>query len=161
VKATGQISTSSGTSLAAPLVTSLVAGILQRYPDLNNKEVISLLKQTSSQANRPDNLLGYGIPNFQAVVNFQEHIPQTDPFEIFPNPLADDTLTISPFSPDLIDSCDIEIISSHGQVLGRVTARFDWLNRTYKADLSGLASGVYYIRVFTEKRRHTFKLVKL
>ncbi|MEX1238668.1 MAG: S8 family peptidase [Cyclobacteriaceae bacterium] len=161
VKATGQISTSSGTSLAAPLVTSLVAGILQRYPDLNNKEVISLLKQTSSQANHPDNLLGYGIPNFQAVVNFQEHIPQTDPFEIFPNPLADDTLTISPFSPDLIDSCDIEIISSHGQVLGRVTARFDWLNRTYKADLSGLASGVYYIRVFTEKRRHTFKLVKL
>lgn len=161
VKATGQISTSSGTSLAAPLVTSLVAGILQRYPDLTSKEVINLLKQTSSQANKPDNLLGYGIPNFQAVVNFQEHIPQKEPFEIFPNPLVEDTLTISPFSPDLIDSCEIEVISSQGQVLGRVTARFDWLNHTYKADLSGLASGVYYIRVFSEKRQHTFKLVKL
>lgn len=161
VKATGQMSTSSGTSLAAPLVTSLVAGILQRYPDLGSKDVISLLRQTSSQANTPDNLLGYGVPNFQAVVNFQEHIPQTDPFEIFPNPLAQDTLTISPFDPNLVDSCEIEIISSQGQRLGRVTARFDWLNRTYKADLSGLVSGIYYIRVLSEKRRHTFKLVKL
>jgi len=161
VKASGQISTSSGTSLAAPLVTSLVAGILQRYPDLTSKEVINLLKQTSSQAANPDNLLGYGIPNFQAVVNFQEHLPQTDPFEIFPNPLARDTLNISPFDPNVIDSCQIEIVSLQGQILGSVTARFDWLNRTYKADLSTLASGVYYIRVFSEKRRHTFKLVKL
>lgn len=161
VKATGQMSTSSGTSLAAPLVTSLVAGIMQRYPDLGSKDVISLLRQTSSQANTPDNLLGYGVPNFQAVVNFQEHIPQTDPFEIFPNPLAQDTLTISPFDPNLVDSCEIEIISSQGQRLGRVTARFDWLNRTYKADLSGLVPGIYYIRVLSEKRRHTFKLVKL
>lgn len=161
VKASGQISTASGTSLAAPLVTSLAAGILQRYPDLNNREVITVLRQTASQAGNPDNLLGYGIPNFQAVVNYQEHIPQTNPFEIFPNPLAEDTLIISPFDPAVIDSCEIEIVSSQGQILGRVTARFDWLKRTYKADLSTLSSGVYYIRVLAEKRRHTFKLVRL
>lgn len=161
VKANGQISTSSGTSLAAPLVTSLAAGILQRYPQLTNKEVITLLKQTASQAAKPDNLLGYGIPNFQAVVNFQEHNPQTMAFEIFPNPLLDDTLTISPFDPNLIDSCEIQVISSQGQIVGSDVAFFDWLNRTYKTDMSGLASGIYYIRVFWEKRRHTFKLIKL
>jgi subtilisin family serine protease len=161
VKASGQISTSSGTSLAAPLITSLAAGVWQRYPDLTNKEVIALLKQTASQANNPDNLLGYGIPNFQAVVNFQEQTPQLAEFEIFPNPLVDDTLTISPFDPGVIETCDIEIISAHGQVLGRDTAHFNWLNRNYKTDMSGLASGIYYIRVFHEKRRHTFRLVKL
>ena len=161
VKASGQISTSSGTSLAAPLITSLAAGVWQRYPDLTNKEVIALLKQTASQANNPDNLLGYGIPNFQAVVNFQEQTPQLAEFEIFPNPLVDDTLTISPFDPGVIETCDIEIISAHGRVLGRDTAHFNWLNRNYKTDMSGLASGIYYIRVFHEKRRHTFRLVKL
>jgi serine protease AprX len=161
VKSNGQISTASGTSLAAPLVTSLAAGIWQRYPDLSNKEIIALLKQTSSQANNPDNLLGYGIPNFQAVVNYKEETPQARAFEIFPNPLRDDTLTIRPMDPDLIDSCEIEIISPHGQILGGDTARFDWLNRTYKTDLSGLASGIYYIRVFWEKKRYTFKLLKL
>lgn len=161
VKGNGQISTASGTSLAAPLVTSLAAGLVQRYPDLTSREIMTLLKQTASQATRPDNLLGYGIPNFQAVVNFQERVPQTSVFEIFPNPLKDDTLTISPNDPTLIDSCEIEIITAQGQSLGREMARFDWLNRNYRANLSGLASGIYYVRVFAEKRRYTFRLVKL
>jgi subtilisin family serine protease len=47
VRETGQISSVSGTSLAAPLVTSLVAGILQRYQELTSSQVISLLKHTS------------------------------------------------------------------------------------------------------------------
>lgn len=161
VKSSGQISTASGTSLAAPLVTSLAAGVMQRYPDLTSKEIIELLRQTSSQATNPDNLLGYGIPNFQAVVNYQEQTPQSRVFEIFPNPLRDDTLTVSPFDPNLIDSCEIEIVSGLGQLLGRDTVHFDWLNRTYKTDMSGLAAGIYYIRVFSEKRRYTFKLLKL
>jgi serine protease AprX len=161
IKSNGLISTSSGTSLAAPLITSLTAGILQRYPNLTNKEVIDLLKKTSSQANNPDNLLGYGIPDFVALVNYQEHVPQTHVFEIFPNPLVDDTLTISALGPDLMDSCEIEIISAQGQILARNTVHFNWLNRSYKTNLSGLTSGIYYIRVFSHERRYTFKLLKL
>ena len=161
VKASGQISTASGTSLAAPLVTSLAAGVLQRYPELGNKEVIALLKITASQAKNPDNLIGYGIPNFKAVVNYQDRVAQTMPFEIYPNPLTDDTLTISPYDPDIVDSCEVEIISSQGQILGRGAVQFDWLNRTYRTDLSAMAPGIYFIRIHSEKRRHTFKLVKL
>lgn len=161
IKSNGQMGTSSGTSLSAPLITSLVAGILQRYPDLTNKEIIALLKATSSQANHPDNLLGYGIPNFVAVVNYQEYMPQTNPFEIYPNPVRDDTLTISPLDPDVIDSCRIEIISAQGQILARDMVHFNWLNRTFKTDMSAFSSGIYYIRVFSQQRRYTFKLVKL
>ncbi|HEU5146664.1 MAG TPA: S8 family serine peptidase [Chryseosolibacter sp.] len=161
VKASGQISTASGTSLAAPLITSLVAGVMQQYPELTNKEIIALLQATASQANNPDNLLGYGIPNFQAVVHYQERIAQNSPFEIYPNPLEDDTLTISPFDPEMVESCEVEIISSQGQIVGSGTVRFDWLNRTYQADLSGMAPGIYFVRIHSAKRRHTFKLVKL
>jgi hypothetical protein len=162
VKANGQISTASGTSLAAPLVTSLAAGILQRYPELSAKEVISLLRQTASQANNPDNLLGYGIPNFQAVVNFREQTAQEHPFELYPNPLKeDDTLTISPVDPEVFASCQLEVVSSQGQLLASHNVQFDWLNPTYKADLSRLAAGLYYIRVMSEKRKYTFKVVKL
>jgi hypothetical protein len=161
VNASGVISTASGTSLAAPLVTSLAAGIMQRYPDLTNKQVMDLIKKTASQAANPDNLLGFGIPNFVAVVNYQEHMPQTNDFEIFPNPVTDDTLTISPLDPNLIDSCQVEIISAQGQTLVRGTVQFNWFNRTYKTDMSSLAAGIYYIRVFSEQRRYTFKVVKL
>ena len=161
VKATGQISTASGTSLSAPLVTSLVAGVMERYPDLSGKEVTSLLRRTASQSNNPDNLLGYGIPNFQAVVNYQERSSQMRPFEVFPNPLKDDTLTVSPSDPDVIESCIIEIVSSQGLVLQKGTVRFDWLNRNYQMNLSGYPAGIYFIRVFAEKRRYSFRVVKL
>lgn len=160
IRSNGQVSTSSGTSLAAPLVTSLATGVWQRYPELTNNEVISLLKETASQATHPDNLLGYGIPNFRAVVNFRDQTPQTGVFEVFPNPLKD-TLTISPVDPNVIRSCEIELLSSQGHIIGRHTANFNWLNRTFQTNLSGLAAGIYYVRVFHEKRRHTFKLVKL
>lgn len=160
IKSNGQISTSSGTSLAAPLVTSLAAGVWQRYPELTSKDLMALIKESASQATHPDNLLGYGIPDFRAVVNFREQRPQTSMFEVFPNPLKD-TLTISPLDPNLIPSCEIELLSAQGHIVGRHTAHFNWLNRTFQTNLSGLASGVYYLRVFHEKRRHTFKLVKL
>lgn len=162
VKASGQISSATGTSLAAPLVTSLAAGVMQRYPGLTARQVVTLLRQTASQAARPDNLLGYGIPNFQAVVNFQNHAPQTDPFEIYPNPVEDsDTLIISPMDPDTFRSCQIEIVSSQGQVLAREFVRFDWLNRTYRTTLAGLPPATYYIRIYSDKKRETFKVVKL
>ncbi len=161
VNATGQISTASGTSLSAPLVTSLAAGILQRYPDLTNKQILDLLRQTASQGNKPDNALGYGIPNFVALVNFKEQAPQTNLFDVYPNPLIDDTLMVSPLDPALIDSCEMEIISSQGQRVGQYTIHFNWLNRTFKKDISSLASGIYYIRIFSQETRHTFRVVKL
>ncbi|MDQ2657360.1 MAG: S8 family peptidase [Bacteroidota bacterium] len=162
IRATGQISAVSGTSLSAPLVTSLAAGVMEYYPELGSKDIVDLLKQTASQAAAPDNLLGYGVPNFQAVINYREQSVQTNPFEVYPNPLkGHDTLTISPQDPEKFQACDIEVVSSQGLVLARQTAHFNWLNRTYKANLVPFPPGTYYIRVMSEKRRYTFKVVKL
>ncbi|MDQ2658269.1 MAG: S8 family peptidase [Bacteroidota bacterium] len=163
VKASGQISTASGTSLSAPLVTSLVAGVMVAYPELSGRDIVALLRETASQANMPDNLLGYGIPNFKAVVNFLDRVQQTEPFAIYPNPLkGPDTLIIRPMDPETFDACQIEIVSSQGQVLASARVTFDWLNRTHQTTvLSGLAPGIYYIRISANKKRHTFRVVKL
>lgn len=160
VKSGGQIGSASGTSLAAPLVTSLVAGVLQRYPGLSSKTVVNLLKQSASQAGNPDNLLGFGIPHFQAIVDQQDEVPQKGAFEVFPNPVWD-TLTVRPRDPRRFESCQIELISSQGRVLASAYVRFDWINRTYHANLSGLATGTYFIRVHSTRGRDTFRVVKL
>ncbi|MDX2301161.1 MAG: S8 family serine peptidase [Microscillaceae bacterium] len=60
----GQITLSSGTSFASPLVCGLATGLWQAHPNLSNIEIIQLLKQSANQAQEPDNLLGYGIPDF-------------------------------------------------------------------------------------------------
>lgn len=54
-----------GTSFACPIVSGLVAGFWQAYPDLTNSMVVDFLRKSGSQYNHPDNYKGYGIPDFQ------------------------------------------------------------------------------------------------
>jgi subtilisin family serine protease len=59
----GQVQFSNGTSFSAPTVAGLIACLWQAFPLLKNTELIQLLKETSSQSQRPDVQLGYGIPD--------------------------------------------------------------------------------------------------
>ncbi|WP_341225016.1 S8 family peptidase [uncultured Arcticibacterium sp.] len=56
---------SNGTSFAAPLITGLVAGIREAFPDLTAMQIREILLASGTQASQPDNFLGYGIPNFE------------------------------------------------------------------------------------------------
>lgn len=53
-----------GTSFSTPIVTGLVACLWQGLPQKTAKEIISLVQQSSSQYDEPDNVLGYGLPDF-------------------------------------------------------------------------------------------------
>ena len=52
-----------GTSLACPLVAGICALILQAHPELSPADVREALIRTASQAESPDNLTGWGIPD--------------------------------------------------------------------------------------------------
>lgn len=159
VNPNGSFGSATGTSLSAPLMTALAAGVWQQYPELTNKQVMQLIKVSASQAHNPDNFLGYGIPNFKAIVNYKEQIAQEKTFEVFPNPTTDSVI-ISPIDPDSISSCTVELISSLGQLLTKQHVNFNWTNRNYKTDLSSLAAGLYYIRVVHNNKRYIFRVVR-
>lgn len=59
---------SQGTSFAAPMVAGIVTQILQVNPDLGPREVWQVLTSTASQANSPNNNLGWGIVNAEAAI---------------------------------------------------------------------------------------------
>ncbi|HEX7400556.1 MAG TPA: S8 family serine peptidase, partial [candidate division Zixibacteria bacterium] len=54
---------SGGTSLATPLIAGVCALILEVNPDWNPAQVREALWSTASQAENPDNSMGYGIAN--------------------------------------------------------------------------------------------------
>ncbi len=161
IRPDGTTSIATGTSVSAPLITSLVAGVWERYPKLSNKEVIDVIRKTSSQAKNPDNLLGYGIPNFKAVVNYIEQTPQEDTFDVFPNPVNHDTLTIRPFDPNQVATCQLELLSAQGSVVFQGETTFSWLNRAYTVNLAPVSSGYYFLRVTWGDKRFTYKLIKI
>lgn len=53
-----------GTSFSTPLVAGLVACLWQGLPQKSARQILDLVRQSASQYDDPDNILGFGIPDF-------------------------------------------------------------------------------------------------
>ena len=60
----GTIVRDMGTSFSAPIIAGLVACLWQAFPQKTALEIIRLVRQTSNGYEKPDNIYGYGTPNF-------------------------------------------------------------------------------------------------
>ena len=56
----------SGTSFASPILAAGFAALWSGFPEQTAKEIVDLVMQNASQAQNPDNALGYGVPDFFA-----------------------------------------------------------------------------------------------
>ena len=71
VAANGQgMTAANGTSLSAPLVTGLIACLMQAVPEATNQQILDAIRSTASQASDPDASLGYGKPDFAAAYRY-------------------------------------------------------------------------------------------
>lgn len=146
----GQLSHGNGTSFASPLIAGLAAGIWQAYPDLNNVEMIDLIKRGSSQYDHPDTLIGYGVPDFKKIITeittLDENIIENS-FNIYPNPVESHKLFVEflqeiPGNPVLI-----HIYNTQGKNVFEYTQ--NQLSHVLKLelDLTGLKAGVYIMKL--------------
>lgn len=60
----GVITTANGTSFSSPITCGMVACLWQALPDKTASEIMELVRKSANRANCPDNIYGYGIPNF-------------------------------------------------------------------------------------------------
>ena len=74
-----------GTSFAAPVITGLVASMMQKKPDLTNAQIRDALMKSSHLYPYPNNYLGYGVPNVKKVLQ----IVSGAEFEVKSNPIIE------------------------------------------------------------------------
>ena len=64
VNGRGVIMDDMGTSFSAPIVCGMMACLWQAMPGKTAEEIIELVRESSNNHTHPDNIYGYGIPNF-------------------------------------------------------------------------------------------------
>ncbi len=163
IKANGSLGLANGTSLSAPLTTALVAGLMQKYPDLNRLDLADAIRKSSSQATAPDNSLGYGIPHYRAVSQYMEvtnvQPEQHKAFKVYPNPVTG-TVWMSPKNSAQLHIDQVILSNAQGQILFRSTPTYNWPDQTYSLNMQALTPGVYFLRIQTGSRVEVHKLIR-
>jgi subtilisin family serine protease len=141
----GIITGLNGTSFSAPLIAGLAAGLVQAYPSKKAWEIIDVIRRSGDQSTKPDNFLGYGIPNFDRASKIINPVLSLEPSSndrilVYPNPVSLGQ-AIRMASP-LISNFQLEIVSSQGAVIQTLT------NLTPESEifLPPFISGKYYFR---------------
>ncbi len=146
----------SGTSFACPLVAGLVAGLRQAFPNASAAEIYSRLVNSASQANKPDNLLGYGIPNFETARTLTDFNTE---FEVYPNPTSNLLKIIFKNA----DGRDVKatLYNSAGQKVFEMVRTITWANNPFEIDFSNLATGLFLLRIETNTGSISKRIVKV
>ena len=126
---------------------------------------MEIIEQSSSQASQPDSLLGYGIPDFSKAYFGVQGIDTSDTgsetfFRSFPNPFTA-YLNID-FYSHTPQKIDLQIIDLLGKTVYSKTIDPGYINffRIRLTDLTDLKSGTYLLRLITQDRYLSNRIIK-
>lgn len=153
----GHIKVTGGTSLAAPMVTGMVAGILQQTPYLSPAELASLLKRSASNHLQPNNQIGYGTPNFKAATELLSLHTKGQHMYVYPNP-AEQGVTPKLVLPN--NSYQISIYDTRGAMMLDQTAQAEWGILDLPMEMNSWPAGVYMIVIHIESDVQCIRWVK-
>lgn len=145
IRSNGAVGSSNGTSFSAPQIAALAAGLWEARPEWTKDELIENLIHSASQYETPDNLLGYGVPNFfdayyGEILSVEDG--ETTDWKVYPNPLVEDQLTIH-FGKGL--SSSFELIDMTGKSLIQSELTRGDSKTPYRVQLEGIKPGLYVI----------------
>lgn len=142
---TGTIATSNGTSFSAPLMAGFAAGMVQANQRNTSWQIMDAIRKSGHQSAKPDQLLGYGIPNFLKATTLLNPIlgiepPKSIAIQLYPNPVKiGEKINIK--LPEATEM-KLEIINSQGIVLSTLNLK----QIHQEIFLPPLSSGKYYFR---------------
>jgi serine protease AprX len=159
ITGSGSAGSASGTSLSSPLVACLAAGLIQAFPNSSPKEIYNAIINSASQFKKPDNSLGYGVPNFTIAKSYLKYGLLVDAVSVFPNPVSNQNLNIL-FKEPTGQSISLSIYDLYGKRLSDYTTSVTWNNNPIQYDFSLLPNGVYLLELKSTQSNLVVKVVK-
>ena len=159
----GTVAYSNGTSFASPAVAGLAACLWQAFPEKSNMEILQAIQESAHIYHSPDDLYGYGIPNFKQAYFNLAGISITDAnkdelIKVFPSPFKSEFSFIFYSSKD--QNINISVHDMAGKKvfeneLGVNTGQI--LNKT--VHLTGINDGIYFLTVRTANTKLSERIV--
>ena len=132
-----------------------LACLRQALPELTNAEILQLVRETASQYNSPDYLLGYGIANLADALSLElsnQNAERTS-FSFYPNPISDKLFIRFPSD---IESAQLYIHDLLGKLIVDIA-----IEPFAPVDLQSLSSGMYVVNIKSNNMSLTsYKLLK-
>jgi serine protease AprX len=159
--AAGNITTGSGTSYAAPLITGLAAGIWQSCRDMTVKEIFDILIKSGNQYKNPDNLIGFGIPSYQKnklSMICGGLLPKYF-IEAHPNPFFNDILKLK---FNVLDETEltIKVFDVKGKEIESCLAQISPEDDFFEINTPSWLPGMYIIRASNDSINESLKIIK-
>lgn len=161
----GNIGSTSGTSLSSPVISGLLAALWQKHPDATAEQIYDALRTSSSMHLNPNEFFGYGIPDFALASTILSSVinePTSGELRVFPNPFSNYINFVFVFSQ--ADIATLEVFTLAGQRVGEISGIdvVSGVNIIQHLVISGLENGVYLLRLTTNNSGQVFynKVVK-
>jgi serine protease AprX len=157
----------SGTSFASPVLAGASTCLWQANPLLNNMEIADAIRKSASQYNSPDDMLGYGIPDFLLANNIltivDGPVAENSSLKIYPNPFSDGFTVetwghggmgagINNGTVEISDITGRIVLSQKVSIDNSGTIRIDRLNQA--------PNGMYFVKVTLNGELYQQKIVK-
>ncbi len=162
----GDLRTGNGTSYAAPIIAGLSACLWQANRGKNNMDIIQAIEKSSDNYSTPNNLTGYGLPNFyEAFLNVtgDEQILSFDKDAVafvYPNPFASQANIY--YYSKITETVQLELCTFSGRTLETYTTdvfegqpykfTFNWLN---------YPKGMFLVKITNSNQQKILRAVKM
>jgi len=152
----------SGTSMSSPMVTGIVALMLQANPSLTPQQVKEIIKNTARHDNQTGLIpvtgstrWGWGKINAWKAVKMAytgvQEISESNAFSIYPNPATE---FIYVFADNPSETINIKIFNTLGELVLSQSPKNNML------DIRKLNTGIYFIQVSDKNHSAAIKLIK-
>jgi len=163
VTSSGVPGNSDGTSFSSPVLSGMAACLIQANPDANVKQVKSAIEQSAHQYNKPDSLLGYGIPDFEKADKYLKinNVKRFDPensWLVSPNPFSD-YLLLTNQNPGSWKDGTVSIFDLQGIILWQ--SGFNSTEQIWLDNLASLPEGFSILSIRSGEKEERFKVIKI
>lgn len=155
------LASGNGTSFSSPIICGMTACLWQAFPELNNMQIIELIKSSGNQANQPDSLLGWGIPDYQLASSTLSvpGLSKQNTIVVYPNPIVD-KFTLG-FPVSLQGKFNIEIVNLQGKVVYSTQHDEGTIRSLQINNIGYLLSGIYFVKISNRSVIFSGKIIKM